>query len=79
MKTSDKQLSADEGFAAARKQVYHESWEEILKPLVKVQEQGGFMFRGTTYFPVLALINNDNPEAMLMTRVMGGGWNCRLC
>jgi hypothetical protein len=79
MKTSDKQLSGDEGFAAARKQVYHESWKEILKPLVKVQEQGGFMFRGTKYFPVLALINNDHPEALLMTRVMGGGWPCRLC
>ena len=79
MKSSDKQLSDDDDFRDARRDVYHKSWKTVLDPLVRVQQNGGFVFRGKRYFPVISIIANDHPEALLMARVKNGGWGCRTC
>ena len=79
MKSSDKQLSDDAGYVEARRQVYHDAWRTVLAPLIKIQEEGGFVFKGKTYYPVWSLINNDHPEGMLLNLVKNSGWPCRTC
>ena len=76
---ADEKLRGKKTFVDARRQVYHDAWGICLKDLVDVQKKGGFWFRGTLYYPVLAIIANDTPEGMLINLVKLGGWACRTC
>jgi hypothetical protein len=75
----NKGLADDPSWAGCKRQMYHDAWGICIKDLVAVQKERGFYLLGQKYYPVVVNISVDNPEGIIISRISGGTFPCRVC